>query len=244
MISNEDNDRASAVTESAQHQNIAQHEKIKKALALDYDASTVSNYYQDWATSYDRDVAKEQYTAPGFIARYFRNLARHAQFEPNQGEVDFLGEELNIIDAGCGTGLVGQALYELGYRGIDGFDLSHSMIEVAGGLGVYRQLTGGCDLIQGIPEFLDHQYDACLCCGVFTSGHVTPQVLPELLRITRPGGMVLISTRIGYSRDMDFPGYVESLEQQGQVKLVEVKEGPYTAEEGAYFWALKALKNP
>ena len=60
MISSEDNDHASTVTESAQHQDIAQHEKIQKALALDYDASTVSNYYQDWATSYDRAVAKEQ----------------------------------------------------------------------------------------------------------------------------------------------------------------------------------------
>ena len=239
MTSNEDNDAVSAVGGSDQHQDIAQHEKIKKALALDYDASTVSSYYQDWAASYDRDVAKEQYTAPEFIAHYFQNLTNHPQFDPAEGEVDFIGQALNIIDAGCGTGLVGQALYGLGYRGVDGFDLSHSMVEVAGALGVYRQLTGGCDLIQGIPEFSNHQYDACLCCGVFTSGHVTPQVLPELLRITRPGGMVLVSTRIGYSNDMDFAGYVESLEQQGQMKLVEVKEGPYTAEEGAYFWAFK-----
>jgi len=51
------------------------------------------------------------------------------------------GVDGEILDAGCGTGLVGVALAERGARSIDGVDLSPGMIAKAKETGVYRRLA-------------------------------------------------------------------------------------------------------
>ena len=50
---------------------------------------------------------------------------------------------------GCGTGLVGQALKELGYTSIVGVDASSGMLETAGKKEAYRELK---ELFLGQPD--------------------------------------------------------------------------------------------
>ena len=47
---------------------------------------------------------------------------------------------VSIVDLGCGTGLVGEQLYNLGYKNIDGMDLSENMLKDAEEKGIYRYL--------------------------------------------------------------------------------------------------------
>ncbi|CAD6441420.1 3dde78a8-afca-41a4-97d1-09da9a8a1a71 [Sclerotinia trifoliorum] len=75
-----------------------------------------------------------------------------------------------ILDAGCGTGLVGQALASAGAEVIDGYDLSAAMLMVVDQIDVYRSLAQG-DLAQRIGK-ADDTYDIMTCVGTFTSGHV------------------------------------------------------------------------
>ena len=56
---------------------------------------------------------------------------------------------LTIVDAGCGTGLIGVELARHGYRTIDGVDLSPAMVERARQRNVYRDLEDDFDL--GVP---------------------------------------------------------------------------------------------
>lgn len=158
----------------------------------------------------------------------------------NKLKINSNDTELEIIDAGCGTGLVGKALDDKGFQNIDGFDLSHQMVEIAKESKAYRSLTGGCDMTNRIESYQDDQYQATVCCGVFTLGHVHPMALEELIRITKPQGLLLVSTRKSYYDTSDFKATCDRLQEEGKFKLIDsVIDGPYIAEEGAHYWAFQ-----
>lgn len=48
------------------------------------------------------------------------------------------GKDASILDLGCGTGAAGVRLQNLGYKNIDGADLSSEMLKEAEKKGVYR----------------------------------------------------------------------------------------------------------
>jgi ubiquinone/menaquinone biosynthesis C-methylase UbiE len=124
------------------------------------------------------------------------------------------------------------------YHVIDGCDLSEQMIEIAQTTGVYRSLTAGVDLNM-MTGFKENQYDVILSCGVFTLGHVPPTALEELIRITKPGGLIVLSTRKSYYESTDFQAVCDRLQHEGKIKKAGHVFGPYIAEEGAHYWAFK-----
>lgn len=208
-------------------------DSIHEALALNYDPEQIDDYYSKWVQTYDRDVQAENYIAPQYIAGYLSRLLDRPGIEPRSAS------DYQLLDAGCGTGLVGLALSERAYRQIDGFDLCEAMVTQARERGVYRALVGGCDMNHELP-YPDNAYDVTISCGVFTSGHVAPSVLNELARVTKVSGLLLVSTRKSYSEDVDFERACMELEQLGLVTLIDrVLDGPYIAEEGAHYWAFE-----
>jgi predicted TPR repeat methyltransferase len=104
-----------------------------------------------------------------------------------------LAKDALILDAGAGTGLLGAALARAGYSTIDGIDLSQGMLARARALGVYRRLDVA--VLGETLEAGDDTYDAVLSSGVFTPGHAPPESFFELIRITRPGGMIGFTMR-------------------------------------------------
>ena len=52
-------------------------------------------------------------------------------------------KELNLIDIGSGTGLVGVELYKNGFTCVDALDPSDAMIKASRDKGVYRNLFEG-----------------------------------------------------------------------------------------------------
>ena len=106
----------------------------------------------------------------------------------NEFQSHLQGKQIVILDAGCGTGLVGALLSEKGYRIIDGLDYSPQMLEKANEKQVYRDLAQA-DLTASL-DISDNQYDAVISVGTFTCAHVGPVAFNELLRITKPGGYI------------------------------------------------------
>jgi SAM-dependent methyltransferase len=126
--------------------------------------------YGDWAPTYEESFAQAWgYIAPREIAAILR-----AEIAP----------EAEILDIGAGTGLVAEHLRGLT---VDGLDITAEMLEIARPKGLYRNLIVE-DLTKAL-DIPDHSYDAVISCGTFTHGHVGPECLPELLRITRPGAV-------------------------------------------------------
>ncbi|MDX8496104.1 class I SAM-dependent methyltransferase [Mesorhizobium sp. VK22B] len=206
--------------------------RIKDSHALGGDPGRLAQFYRGWASSYDLDVGRNGYWGPMIVAELAAAvqtayLARHRAATA-------------ILDAGCGTGLVGAELESLGFRVIDGFDLSEDMVEKARQTRVYRHVQGAIDLNRLPSEYFNASYDITVCCGVFTLGHVGPDGLRDLARVTRPNGFVIASIRKSYAEATSFDGQVRHLQEQGVLIPAQcLRNGRYAADEDAHYWVFQ-----
>ena len=166
--------------------------------------------YDQWASEYDKDLTEEfDWLAPQAAADIF---ARH------------VATGAKILDAGAGTGLVGDILAPQGYRNLYAMDLSLGMLEEARRKGLYldlRQMTLGEEL-----GYETDSFDAVISVGVFTTGHAPPNAFDELVRITRSGGVIVFSLRVDLYEEGGFKEYQAGMEDGGKWKLAEVS-GPF-----------------
>lgn len=170
--------------------------------------------YDEWAASYDADLADESqgYVAPGHAADAVARVA---------------GLDGAILDAGCGTGLVGAELARRGARTVDGVDLSPGMLERARATGAYRTLDVA-DLTAPL-ELPDDGYDALVCVGTLTHGHVGPSVLAEFVRVVRPSGYVVATVLDDIWEDGGFRAEVDRLAAGELVEMDSAELAPYRA---------------
>ncbi len=135
--------------------------------------------YNDWASDYDADLTAFGYTLPGVATGVICRFVY-----PGLG---------GVLDAGCGTGLLGAYLKILGFGPITGIDLSEGMLDVARGKGVYddlRRMRLGASL-----AFADDQFFATVSTGTLTPGHAPATAFDELIRVTASGGFLVFSLR-------------------------------------------------
>ena len=178
-----------------------------------YSSSTnqeLEERYDQWATEYDKDLAEEfAWNAPKTAVDLF---AKHVP------------TGARILDAGAGTGLVGECLADSGYRDLYAMDLSVGMLEEARRKALYKefhQMTLGEEL-----GFDTDSFDSVISVGVFTTGHAPAHAFDELARITKPGGLIVFSLRVDLYEEGGFKEYQAGLEEAGKWKLAELSE-PY-----------------
>jgi len=141
------------------------------------DQQTLVERYDAWAEDYDEVHAAWGWGGPAWVADVL--LAR--------------AWPRSVLDAGCGTGLVGAELRARGWTGrLVGVDLSPGMLGRADARGGYDRLVAASLSAVPLP---DAAVGAVLASGVFTHGHVGSEVFPELVRLTEPGGLIVITCR-------------------------------------------------
>jgi predicted TPR repeat methyltransferase len=193
---------------------------LERAYSLNSDPTAARTLYDEWATTYDGDLSAESYRSPTAAADA---LARH--LSPANGTPP---KKLKVLDAGCGTGLVGLAIHANGeLRGrvgeIDGLDLSEGMLAVARKTGVYARLETA-DLTQRIARE-DGEMDVVVCVGTLTKGHVGPGVLGEFVRVVNKGdGLVVATVLEDVWVSGGFEGEVERLRKDGGLEVVAVED--------------------
>ncbi|MBA3325481.1 MAG: class I SAM-dependent methyltransferase [Rhodobacteraceae bacterium] len=164
----------------------------------------VARRYDGWAETYEGEMARIGYRHPAIaLALLARHLPRGAG---------------PILDAGAGTGLVGEWLGILGYPEAEALDISPGMLEVAARKGVYRDLHLGA--LGGPLSFADGRFAAVISAGVFTLGHVGAEALPELLRVVRPGGVLVLTVKDQVWTG-GFADRLGALAGEGRVRLLE-----------------------
>ena len=139
-------------------------------------------------------------------------------------------KQSKILDAGCGTGLVGQILYKNNYKNIVGVDFSQEMIDRALKKNVYQSLSL-CDLTKKL-EFEDGSFDAIICAGTFTCGHVGPKALNEMVRITKNEGYICFTVRKQEWEAAPYESIILSLEGSKSWLEVERQTSDYNTQEG------------
>ena len=120
-----------------------------------------------------------------------------------------------MLDAGCGTGLAGQALRDAGFAGrLLGVDLSPDSVALAAGRGIYDDVAVG-DLQQPL-EYDDDSVDGVVCVGVLTYVPDVAAIWGEFCRITRPGGAIVLTQRDDLWRERRCNDVLHDLERDGR----------------------------
>ena len=153
-------------------------------------------YYQDWSDNnkYNKDMVDWNYTAPQEAVSILKKYVFNKNFK--------------ILDAGCGTGLVGIELKKYGYSNIEGVDFSQSMLDLVP-QGIYKKIEK-IDLNKPL-KFKDNMYDVLMCVGTFTYGHVKPKALDELIRITKNRGLICFTINEGIYEEYGFDKKMKEL---------------------------------
>ena len=129
-----------------------------------------------------------------------------------------------IIDVGCGTGLVGEKLKAKDFIYFDGLDISKDMLSIAKSRG-YRNLFLG-SLNKQLPV-LDDAYDAAMCIGVFTHGHVSSDGFNELCRIVKPGGYVCFTINEGVFEEYGFKEMIAEFQLNKVWEVISLYKDDY-----------------
>lgn len=123
---------------------------------------------------------------------------------------------------GCGTGLVGQYLNEMGFTNVVGIDASSGMLEKARQKEVYSELH---ELYLGQPESFPnmfHQvYDAITAAGILAEGHLDIKVFDEMIMALKTGGFAIFATRTMYLTQYGYEEKIKALEEEGKWKFVK-----------------------
>ncbi|XP_069730101.1 methyltransferase-like protein 27 isoform X2 [Phaenicophaeus curvirostris] len=170
--------------------------------------------YDEWAARYEEDVAALQYRAPALAASA---LAAAVRGPPGAARV---------LDVGCGTGLVARELQRHGFSWLDGVDGSAEMLCRARASRLYRELWRCILGSEPLPVPTGH-YDVVIVVGALGEGQVPSAAVTELLRVTRPGGLLCMTTRSNPSNlryKAKLEATLERLENQGAWEKVLAQE--------------------
>lgn len=184
-----------------------------------YEARTseeLADAYQKWAGDYDNDTMDVMgYVGPQMAASMLDHYLK--------------SKNVRVLDAGCGTGLVGEVLNEMGYANVDAMDYSCDMLREAEKKDVYNQcFEEDMNRDLALP---DNAYDATICVGTFTYAHVGPDAFEELVRVTRPGGHICFTIRDGAYQEYGYRSKMLDLEASNIWKLQEMREKDYLVKE-------------
>jgi len=187
------------------------------ALGAVYDAKRpedVAALYDGWAETYDAEMAVAGYRHPTIcLALLSRHLPRGAT---------------PLLDAGAGTGLIGEWLKIMGYPAVEALDISEGMLAQAARKNVYTRLHR---LALGGPlPFASGYFGGIVSAGVFTSGHVGAEGLDELIRACRAGGVIVLTVK-NTLWEGGFAARIAELEAQGAIRREEETE-PYVSMPG------------
>ena len=181
----------------------------------------VMKYYDEWGegNKYDKDMVDWNYTGPKETSEIFNKHVKDKNIE--------------IYDAGCGTGLVGVELKKFGFSNFHGADLSQKLLDLVPS-GLYKSLEK-VDLNKTINH-KDNSFDAVMCVGTFTFGHVKPPALDEFVRITKNSGLICFTINEGIHEEYGFDIKLDQLKKENKLKEIEFFKSDYIASKDVNAW--------
>lgn len=199
---------------------------LSNSYNLRSDAETRA-HYDAWSDTYDEELADNSYAQPSRCADAL------LQVQPDLSA--------RILDAGCGTGLSGQALRDGGYTVIEGCDYSPGMLSKAAEVGLYERLFEA-----NLNETLDVEddtYGGVAAVGVFSFGHIQANAINELCRIIAPGGGLVIGLNELFYNEGTVKDRIDELEAAGTVISVVHEHGDHLPGRDLGGWVIRAVVN-
>ena len=181
------------------------------------DLVELEHIYKNWAKKYEDDVIN----LAGYVGHLITSELLLSYLRNTQAK---------ILDAGCGTGLVGEMLNKNNFKNLIGVDFSQEMLNIAKQKNVYQSLEL-VDLTKNL-DYEDSLFDAIVCAGTFTCGHVGPEALIEMVRITKKGGYICFTVRKQEWEVSPYKEIIDNLENSNLWHQVVHKTSEYNVKEG------------
>ena len=169
------------------------------------------DHYDQWAASYDAEIADNNYATPGRIADALWSVLPDVSAP--------------ILDFGCGTGLSGLALRREGYEIIDGLDPSNEMLNKAREKAAHRNLAL-LDATTAEP-FTPDTYKAVVACGVLGTGAAPPEAFGRLMHCLSKGNLLAFSLNDHALADPGYTGAMNEWLDCGAARLLFKEYGPH-----------------
>jgi ubiquinone/menaquinone biosynthesis C-methylase UbiE len=187
----------------------------------------VLDYYVNWTKEeqFNKDMIEWNYQAPQNTVKLF--------------DQHTLNKNINILDAGCGSGLVGIELQKYGYTKITGADFSQEMLNLIP-QSIYQKLEL-IDLNEKL-KYKDNLYDAITCVGTFTYGHVKAHALNELIRVLKKKGLICFTINEGIYLEYQFDKKMEQLSNDNLWQIIDFSKCSYIVNKDIEAWLCIAKK--
>ena len=142
----------------------------------------VRSLFDSYATHFEQSLISLGYRVPGLI---LRALERHL---PGFAEGGTIGD---VLDLGCGTGLIGVALHDRLQGRLKGVDLSQNMVDQARAKGIYTELE-----VAELTAYLENERErwrVAIAADVFCYFGDLAAIIVAAHRVLRPGGLFVFS---------------------------------------------------
>lgn len=129
---------------------------------------------------------------------------------------------VEILDLGCGTGLVGQHLNDRGFCNITGLDVSEKMLDQAAEKNVYKKLEqhklGQEEFLETFPLHHRKKYDFVTSAGLVVNNYMDEKLFEEMLLSLNNGGIMVFTARFSYLGNYWYSDKLADLEKAGRIK--------------------------
>ncbi len=187
----------------------------------------VLNYYMNWTENnqYNQDMIDWNYVGPKNAVKIFTKYASN--------------KSITILDAGCGTGLVAKELLKEGFSNFIGLDFSQNMLDL-----VPKNLYQELDLVDlnNPLKYTNNYFDAVICVGTFTYGHVKAYALDEFIRILKKNGLICFTVNEGIYNKNQFDKKIQDLVTKKNWEILELQKLTYIVNKDVDAWFCVAKK--
>ena len=169
-------------------------------------------HYDSWAKKYEKELLEDYgYSAHRIGSEAFANYEKR--------------KSCNIIDIGCGTGLVGEELKSSGFLNIWGLDVSSKMIAIAKKKQIYREFYQ--KKIENLEGIISKPFDALICVGSFGLGHIGPESIELLVKLVEKNSPIIIFMNAEPFNLENYMDYIEDLNKQNLINIVDIQDHNY-----------------
>ncbi|XP_042209235.1 demethylmenaquinone methyltransferase-like isoform X4 [Homarus americanus] len=202
----------------------------KQVFASGQKPTQVTAMYDNWSKTYEENLGEGKYRAHIIAVDEVVRLVPEEQ-----------RRQVRVLDVGAGTGWVGTELLKLGFKNLDALEPSEGMMNQLKSTGIYT-LKYQEFLGLGQNTIPSDTYDVVVVSGAMCEGHVPVRGIDDMVRVTKPGGLVVISMRLEFLETVEeyrnrLEPHMNQLEQKGVWHKVArtVVPGYYCGKEGVVF---------